>query len=41
MDKLLSLIEDNAKLTEEQLAAMLGKTEEEIHHEIRQYEKLI
>lgn len=39
MDKLLSLIEDNAKLTEQQLAAMLGKTEEEIHHEIRQYEK--
>jgi DNA-binding Lrp family transcriptional regulator len=39
MDKLLSLIEDNAKLTEEQLAAMLGKTAEEIRHEIRQFEK--
>jgi DNA-binding Lrp family transcriptional regulator len=39
MDKLLSLIEENAKLTDEQLAAMLNRTVEEIHHEIRQYEK--
>lgn len=39
MDKLLSLIEDNARLTEAELAAMLGKTAEEIRHEVRQYEK--
>ena len=39
MENLLSLIEENAKLTEEQLAAMLGQSVEEIHHQIRQYEK--
>lgn len=39
MDKLLSLIEDNAKLTDEQLAAMLDRNIEEVRHEIRQYEK--
>jgi DNA-binding Lrp family transcriptional regulator len=39
MDKLLSLIEDNAKLTDEQLAAMLDRTIEEVRHEVRQYEK--
>jgi DNA-binding Lrp family transcriptional regulator len=39
MDKLLSLIEDNAKLTDEQLAAMLDRTAEEVRHEVRQYEK--
>jgi DNA-binding Lrp family transcriptional regulator len=39
MDKLLSLIEDNAKLTDEQLAAMLNRSIEEVRHEVRQYEK--
>lgn len=39
MDKLLSLIENNAKLTEEQLAAMLNRDVEEVRKEIRQYEK--
>lgn len=39
MEKLLSLLEQNAKLTEEQLAAMLSLSAEEVRHEIRQYEK--
>lgn len=39
MDKLLSLIEDNAKLTDEQLAVMLGRTPEEVRKQIEQYEK--
>ena len=30
MDQLLKLLEQNAKLTTEQLSALLGKTEEEI-----------
>lgn len=39
MDKLLSLIEENAKLTDEQLAAMLGRSVEEVQKNIREYEK--
>lgn len=39
MDKLLSLIEENARLTDEQLASMLNRDLEEVRHEIRQYEK--
>ncbi len=39
MEKLLSLLEQNAKLTEEQLAAMLSLSAEEVRREIRQYEK--
>lgn len=39
MDKLLSLIEENAKLTDEQLATMLGRTPEEVRKQIEQYEK--
>jgi DNA-binding Lrp family transcriptional regulator len=39
MEKLLSLIEDNAKLTDEQLASMLNRSVEDIRREIRQYEK--
>lgn len=39
MEKLLSLLENNAKLTEEQLAAMLSLSAEEVRREIRQYEK--
>ena len=30
MDQLLKLLEQNAKLTTDQLSALLGKTEEEI-----------
>lgn len=40
MDKLLSLIEDNAKLTDEQLAAMLDRSVEEVREQVRQYEKV-
>lgn len=39
MDKLLSLIEENARLTDEQIASMLNRDVEEVRHEIRQYEK--
>lgn len=39
MDKLLTILADDAKLTDEQLAAMLGRTAEEVHKDIRQYEK--
>jgi len=39
MDKLLSLIENDAKLNDEQLAAMLDRSADEVHKEIRQYEK--
>jgi DNA-binding Lrp family transcriptional regulator len=39
MDKILSLLETDAKLTTNQLAAMLGKTEAEIRAEIEAYEK--
>ncbi|CDZ24487.1 transcriptional regulator, AsnC family [[Clostridium] cellulosi] len=39
MDKLLSLIEENAKLSDEQLAAMLNRDVEEVRRQIREYEK--
>lgn len=39
MDKLLTLLNENARLTPAQLAAMLGKTEEEVRDEIAAYEK--
>ncbi len=38
-NKLLTLIENDASLTNEQLAVMLGKEKEEISDLIRQYEK--
>ena len=38
MDQILSLLENDARLTADQLAAMLGKTEEEIRAEITGYE---
>lgn len=39
MDRLLSLIEDNAKLTDEQLAAMLNRDVEEVRKQLSEYEK--
>ena len=39
MDKLLELIESNAKLTVEQLAVMLDRSEDEIKEKISEYEK--
>jgi DNA-binding Lrp family transcriptional regulator len=39
MDKILSLLENDAKLTTEQLAAMLGKTDAEISDAVKAYEK--
>lgn len=39
MDKLLSLIEENAKLSDEQLAAMLDRNVDEVRRQIRAYEK--
>ena len=39
MDQLLELLNENARLTPKQLAAMLGKTEGEIEDEIEAYEK--
>jgi DNA-binding Lrp family transcriptional regulator len=39
MDKLLSLIEENAKLTDEQLAAMLCQSVEDVRERLRSYEK--
>lgn len=39
MDKLLSLIEENARLTDDQLAAMLNRSLEDVQKEIREYEK--
>lgn len=39
MDRLLELLEENARLTDAQLAAMLDRPEEEISRQIRQYEK--
>lgn len=39
MYELLKLLEDNARYSDDKLAAMLGQTEEEIHAQIRQYEK--
>lgn len=38
MDKLLSLIEKNPRLTNVELAAILGITEEEVKNSIRKYE---
>lgn len=39
MDKLLTLLSENARLTDKQLAVMLDKTEEEVKEEIAAYEK--
>lgn len=39
MDKLLSLLEENARYTNRQLAVMLGRTEEEVEAAIEAYEK--
>lgn len=39
MDKLLSLLEENARLTDAQLATMLGMTEEEVAAKIEAYEQ--
>lgn len=39
MDQLLKLLEQNAKLSTEQLSAILGKTEDEINKAIAEYEK--
>ena len=39
MDQLLKLLEQNAKLTTDQLSALLGKTEKEIASAIKEYEK--
>ena len=37
MDQLLKLLEQNAKLNDEQLAAILGKPEEEIRNAVKEY----
>lgn len=39
MDRLLTLLNENARLTTHQLAVMLDKTEEEVSNAITQYEK--
>ncbi len=39
MDQLLKLLEQNAKLSNDQLSALLGKSEEEIANAITEYEK--
>lgn len=39
MDKLLSLIEENARLTDDQLAAMLNRSVDDVQKDIREYEK--
>ncbi len=39
MDGLLSLLEKNARLTTEQMAAMLGSTKEQVEAQIEQYQK--
>lgn len=39
MDKLLNLLENNARLPAEQLAVMLGTTEDEVARQISKYEK--
>lgn len=39
MDQVLKLLEKNAKITTEQLSALLGKTEEEIAAAIKEYEE--
>jgi len=38
MDTILKLLEENAQLTAEQLAVMLGKSEEEVKAAIKRYE---
>lgn len=38
MDTILQLLEENGRLTAEQIAVMLGKTEEEVKAAIKQYE---
>ena len=38
MDKLLSLIEKNPRLSNAELAAALGVTEEQVKNSIRKYE---
>lgn len=39
MDKLLTLLQENARLSCEQLAVMLGTTEDEVKNQISAYEK--
>lgn len=39
MDRLLSLLQNNARLTNKQLAVMLGREEEEVAKAIDAYEK--
>lgn len=39
MDKLLDLLNENARLTPEQLAVMLNKTQQQVTDEIEEYEK--
>jgi len=39
MDRLLNLLDENARLTVEQLAVMLNKTEDEVSEAIADYEK--
>ncbi|MCY1714593.1 Lrp/AsnC family transcriptional regulator [Caproiciproducens galactitolivorans] len=39
MDRLLNLLDENARLSTEQLAVMLGKTPDEVENAIAEYEK--
>ena len=39
MDRLLSLLQNNARLTNRQLAVMLGREEEEVAKAVEAYEK--
>ena len=39
MDRLLSLLQNNARLTNKQLAVMLGREEEDVAKAIAAYEK--
>ena len=39
MDKLLKLLQENARFSNERLAAMLGITEQEVADKIEEYEK--
>ena len=39
MEKLLDLLSENARMTTEELAVMLNKTEEEVANQISEYEK--
>ena len=38
-EQLLSMLENNSKLTEHDIAIMLGLTEDEVHEEITRLEK--